>query len=165
MQLDALATLYDYHYWANERVLRAARRLSQAQLNERPVAGLASIHAILVHIVSAEWIWRRRWHGDSPSAMLDPASFPNLAAIEERWGVEQAQMRAFLGSLSAGDLQRVVEYRRTGGQPGADRLWELMVHVVNHGTQHRSEVAALLTLLGESPGDLDMTLFLRERTG
>ena len=38
-------------------------------------------------------------------------------------------------------------------------LWQTMVHVVNHGTQHRSEAAVLLTIMGRSPGDLDLIDF------
>ena len=43
-------------------------------------------------------------------------------------------------------------------------LWQPMLHVVNHGTQHRSEAAVLLTEAGASPGDLDLIDYLAERS-
>jgi uncharacterized damage-inducible protein DinB len=39
----------------------------------------------------------------------------------------------------------------------------MLVHVVNHGTQHRSEAAALLTAAGRSPGELDLINYAEER--
>ena len=42
-------------------------------------------------------------------------------------------------------------------------MWQALLHVFNHGTQHRSEAAALLTDAGRSPGDLDLIDFAEEQ--
>lgn len=71
--------------------------------------------------------------------------------------------RDFIMTLTDDDLARAVDYKTTRGQPMQEVLWRLIAHVVNHGTQHRSEAAILLTSAGCSPGDLDLVVFLRSR--
>jgi uncharacterized damage-inducible protein DinB len=72
-------------------------------------------------------------------------------------------MRTFLAELTDEDLQRAVHYRTKQGVPYENPLWQLLLHVVNHGTQHRAEAAIVLTQHGCSPGDVDLIVFLRER--
>ena len=78
-------------------------------------------------------------------------------------------MRSYLASLAEEDLMLHYGQSKWPEQVLALRgeeslLWHYLVHVVNHGTQHRSEAAALLTEYGQSPGDLDFLIFL-EATG
>ena len=66
----------------------------------------------------------------------------------------------FVSDLPEERLNSTFDYRNTAGQPFTKVLWHVMAHVVNHGTQHRAEVAALLTEFGHSPGDMDLVLFV-----
>lgn len=158
-----VAVLYDYHYWATHRLLEAAARLAPEQIDAAPLAGLPALRDILVHAMGAEWIWRQRLEGSSPAAMPEPADFATLAAIAASWAGEERALRTYIASLSADDLMAQIAYRTIGGRAWTSPVWEILVHLANHGTQHRSEVAAILTALGASPGDLDMILFFRTR--
>jgi uncharacterized damage-inducible protein DinB len=160
MTIEYFLKLYDYNYWANAQILSAAEPLSHAQLVALTQNGHGSLHGTLVHIMSAEWMWRSRWQGTSPKAALRNDDFPTLEAIRARWHTEEQQMRSFLASLNNEEIQCIVQYTNTEGQTYAVPLWQLMGHLVNHGTQHRSEVAMMLTELGHSPGALDFLVFL-----
>jgi uncharacterized damage-inducible protein DinB len=162
MNLHNIRTLYEYHYWATARLLdTVARAPEDAFLNAS--LGMANLRDTLVHTMSAEWNWRSRWQGVSPTQMLDPAGFPTLAALRERWQTEERQMRAFLSELTDERLQQRIAYNTTDGTPYSNLLWIMMLQVANHGTQHRSELALLLTELGHSPGNLDFIVYVREK--
>lgn len=161
MQIGYIKTLYDYHYWATEQILGAVAQISEAQLNAEMHNGQGSMRETLVHMLSGEWIWRTRWQGGMPTAMLRAGDFLTLEMIRGRWQEEEQRMRAFLVTLHDEDMGRMVQYisTRVPGKVFSCLLWQQMVHLVNHATQHRSEIALRLTELGHSPGDLDMIVF------
>lgn len=163
MNKQALALLIDYNDWANHKVLEAARRVPP-ELFSAP-AGLShgSLHATLVHGLAAEFVWRMRCEGVSPERLPEPSDFPTIDALAAGWQAEQAAMRQFLGSLDETRLNGAVAYRTTKGKPYENILWQLLAHMVNHGTQTRAEAALALTHYGQSPGDLDFLLFMREK--
>jgi uncharacterized damage-inducible protein DinB len=160
MNTTYIRLLYNYNAWANRRILDMASQLSPDQLLSRVGAGFDSIHDILVHTMAAQWIWLSRWQGVSPTSLFNPAEFPDLAAIRSRWETLETETQAFVAGLSEASLDETIAYRNTRGRPFAYRLWQMMAHQVNHATQHRSEVAAILTHLGHSPGDLDLLVYL-----
>lgn len=164
MEISDILMLYEYNYWANARVLAAADHVNTEQLTAPADVSHGSLHSTLVHILSAEWMWRMRCRGVFPSAMLPEDEFPTLDAVRARWQAEEEAMRSFLQGLSSDEeLGQTVEYTRTSGTPGESKLWHILTHVVNHGTQHRGEAGILLTRYGSSPGDLDFITFLREQ--
>jgi uncharacterized damage-inducible protein DinB len=158
-----IVTMYDYNYWATRRIVGAAAQLTTAQFTAPTPLSWGSVRDVLTHVLGAEWIWRLRCQeGLAPTKLLDPAEFPNLDALLARWAAEETAMRAYVAGLTDAALNSPVTYRNTAGQPFESVLWQILLHVVNHGTQHRAEVAHVLTSLAHSPGDIDFIVYLRE---
>jgi uncharacterized damage-inducible protein DinB len=74
-------------------------------------------------------------------------------------------MRAFLDSLGEAGIDRVFEYRLFNGSPGASPLWQMLQHIVNHGSYHRGQVTTMIRQLGCQPpkGGMDLIGFYRAR--
>lgn len=162
MNTQDIQLLYRYNSWANARILDAASHLTDEQFLAPASFPFGGVRGTLTHILSAERIWRMRWLGESPSAGIPPEDFPTLPALRARWTGEEKALNEFVASLTDGKLNSAFEYKNLKGEAFRAVFWHSMAHVVNHGTQHRAEVAAMLTDFGHSPGDLDLILFLRE---
>lgn len=162
MDLQTAKTLFAYNTWANRRVLDAAAELTPEQLTAPSAASHGSLMGALAHVLAAEWVWRLRCQeGLSPGNLPTAADFPSLEPLQERMEEEASLWRDYLETLSEDDLARFVHYKNTRGVEFETPLWQVIAHVVNHGTQFRSEAALLLTQLGHSPGDLDLIAYLR----
>jgi uncharacterized damage-inducible protein DinB len=164
MNTTEILMLYDYNYWAHARILQAALQVTPEQFAAPNTSSYGSLRGTLVHALFAETIWRRRLQGESmPAGLPVEADFRTPADLQKACAANEAEMRAYLQSLSDADLQAVVKYQNTKGVAFQNVTWNILLHVLNHGTQHRAEAAAMLTDLGHSPGDIDMILYLREK--
>lgn len=162
MNTHDIQLLYRYNSWANTRILDAASKVSAEQFLAPANYPHGGLRDTLTHTLFAEWLWRKRWEGESPTRFMKPEEFPTFESLHSRWLEEEKVLNDFVASLTDEKLNTIFQYKTTAGEPRENILWQVMVHVVNHGTQHRSEAAAMLTDLGHSPGDMDMILYLRE---
>lgn len=161
MNQEAIQKLYAYNRWANHRILVHAEEVTTEQLRWPQPFPSGSLFATLVHTLSAERGWLRRWQGNSPKTPLNVADFQGLADLRALWAEEEALMQAFIDDLDEAKLHTAIAYSTFKGLSGEELLWPMMLHVINHGTQHRSEAAAMLTGFGHSPGDIDLIVYLR----
>jgi uncharacterized damage-inducible protein DinB len=159
-----LTTLLEYHYWARDRVLDAVAKLTPEQYTRDLRSSFPSIRDTLVHLYSTEWNWYQRWQGTSPTAMLDPREFPDLATLRGAWQRQEQQVREFLASLDDDSIGRRFSYKSLTGQPCTSLFWEMLQHLVNHGSYHRGQVQTMLRQLGAAPAhNVDLIAFYRER--
>ncbi len=165
MFVEALRALYGYNRWATERVLEAAAGLSPEQLLMPGTAGHGSIRNTLVHLIAAQRGWLSWWNGtltaeEAIALRPDPVDFPDLAAVRAAWEGLEGETEAFVSGLNEDQAARVYSNPMPDGTTFRMPLWQMMLHVANHGTQHRSEVAAMLSGFGHSPGNLDLLAYL-----
>jgi uncharacterized damage-inducible protein DinB len=155
-----IADLYEYGAWANERLLARAALLSDAELRSKLSEGALPILESFVHMLSAERRWHARWQEMPLPAGLTPVDLPTIVAVR-RAGEELAlARRSYIAGLDDEALAARIRWQ-DGSETRALLRWQGLVQVANHGTQHRSEIAAMLTDLGHSPGDLDFGLWCR----
>ena len=164
MTFQDLRTLVEYHYWARDRMLEAVEGIDPGELTRQLGNSFSSIRDTLVHLYGAECIWCARWRGEAPQAMPDAGQFSDVASIRGAWAVQEAQLRAVLDGLGEAGVDRVVEYRTMNGQPQSQPFWQMLQHLVNHGSYHRGQVTTMLRQLKYSPPkSTDLITFYRER--
>lgn len=164
MRQAEIALIYDYNYWANRQIRNAASRVSDTQYAAPAPFPFSSLRGTLVHMLDAEWSWRKlvqyaRLEFDE----LKEVDFPSLASLDALWESEETAMREFIAGLNDETLDSLVRYTTLEGNRRERPLWHCLYHVANHATQHRSEAAAMLTDYGQSPGELDFTIFMNQR--
>jgi uncharacterized damage-inducible protein DinB len=162
MNKEDIKLLYKYNQWANTRILNAASKVSPEEFLAPAPYPHGGLRGTLVHALFGEWVWRKRWEGSPPTQRLKPEDFPTFRSMQERWAEEENLLMNFVDDLTDEQLNSVFNYTSLDGNPHQRILWQAMAHLVNHGTQHRTEAAAMLTGMGQSPGDIDLILFLIE---
>jgi uncharacterized damage-inducible protein DinB len=149
MLAEEIRFLFAYDRWATFRVLSVLDDLDPVAWARTDVVGERGLGEILVHHLGASQRWRIGFEtqgtDEGPEPELEP--LPTIDELRERWEAEWAAVDVWLPTLSDDFVAYVHE-----GVP----VWQMLVHVVNHGTQHRAEAAALLTGEGRSPGELDL---------
>jgi len=140
--------LYGYDRWATERVLDALDGMDEDVWASSSPVGERRLGAILVHQLGAAQRWREAFMQTGETSRPEREPLLSVAELRRRWQAEWAVLDAWLPTVR----QELLDHVEEEGVP----IWQMILHVTNHGTQHRSEAAAILTENGHSPGDLDM---------
>lgn len=163
MNKQDIREIFEYNYWANYRLLDMAEKVTPEQFVAPSSHSFSTLQGTLVHTLDAEWGWRVLLQSGGSTELLKDENFPTVDILRKHWQEEEKAMWDFINSLSDEDLAGVIRYPIDGGLMRERVRWHCLFHVVNHGMQHRSEAANLLTTYGQSPGEIDFTMFLNER--
>lgn len=166
MIVETIRELYAYNAWANQKILTQAALVAPTDfLVDVPGVSFGSLRSTLAHTMIVQQNWLLRWQGQSIVTWPELTSYPDFASIQSYWAEVEAYTQAFVAAVNETQLDRMVSYISRAGAHYSYKLRHLMLHQVNHATQHRSEAAVILTALSHSPGNWDFSIFLDEQLG
>ena len=144
MDADTLLAFVRFHAWANDRVLTTAAGLSDDEFRRAANLDHGSALETLRHVVDVDWSWREFCAGNDvgDTYVWDQGfALDDLPAIHAFCLEEDARLRSYVESRDEAALTESLAISADFAAP----RWLVVANVVNHGTQHRSELARYLT--------------------
>ncbi|MCY4062291.1 MAG: DinB family protein [Chloroflexi bacterium] len=160
MNPQQVSTLFDYHYASFDRIRLCAAALSQDQFVAGSSYSVGSVRNQLAHCLMVDNRWLARLNGQRPPEM-EYADFPDQATLWREWDKVRQQVMAYVNRLNAEQLDEVVDLQFPDrGGLRRSRRWQILFHMVNHGTDHRAQILALLGGFGAATFEQDLILHL-----
>jgi uncharacterized damage-inducible protein DinB len=153
-----LISLLNYNYEANEQVLRQVEALTGDALNADANISYGSVFELVRHMADTEWSWRRIARGEPAQQLLwEVEDLSDVPALRRFLAEEQTRAVAYVEGLSEDELDRSVSLgSNQDDEPSAARVWQILVHLLNHSTHHRAELSRQLAEVGHPVGENDI---------
>lgn len=159
MNANSFRQFYDYHFAENRKLWdRYIAQLSEEQFTQHRTYSHGSVRDQIIHLMSVDEAWFSDLRGVEISEAMNPAALHDRDDIRTYWDKVEQNMRSYLAELQDDMLF---------DQPleGEDKdliLWQVLLHVVNHGTDHRAQILRLLNDLGVETNYQDYIFYVYE---
>ena len=137
----------DFMQWADERLMNAVAEHAPERI------------AALQHIYLAELVWFRRVCGDGACQIADLEAPGDAASLREAWEAHHREWKNWSNRVA--DWSVPTPNTTAKGVEYHTPLWQLIFHLVNHGSYHRGQVAAMLRASGIAPPPTDLVAYYR----
>jgi uncharacterized damage-inducible protein DinB len=158
MNANAFRHFYNYHFTENRKIWdTCVTSLTHEQFIQNVGYSAGSVRNQIVHLMSVDDTWFIGLRGVEIPESLDPASFDDRKIIRAHWDTVEQNMREYLAKLRDDML---LEKPFADGEDKDLILWQVLLHVVNHGTDHRAQLLRLLSDLGVKTAPQDYIFYV-----
>ena len=156
MELELVKTLVHYHVDMSRRVWDSIEQLTEEQFLADDIYSRGSIRNLMVHIISTDRRWLAGLKNLPDIGHLNFEDYQTKAAARHIFESVLNDLAAYVNTLSAEELSQ-----NANGIPNP--RWAILMHLTNHGTDHRSTVLQRLHEFGAPTFDQDLIFWLWSR--
>ena len=155
--VDFANKLMEFNFWESRRVWDVViTPLTDEQFTQDTGYSWGSIQRECIHIMNGEWGWLQRARGIAQSDRLAFEDFVERQAVRQKWDDIQQAWESFMAELTTETFFQPCRFDFRG-QQAVIPTWNIIFHVVNHGTIHRAEILRMVADVNE-PADIDLSL-------
>jgi len=153
-----------YNVWATQQLLTAIEPVSEFDYRRDLRLFFKSIHGTLNHLLVGEhMLWQRRFaRGESPKLALDMEIEPDRDRLGQALKGGAKTWEPLIEGWPAERFDGPLAYTNMRGEAMSLPFTTTLAHVFNHGTHHRGQISAALTMLGQPAPELDLVYFLQQ---
>ena len=157
MNADAFRHFYGYHFTENRKIWDSyVSQLSREQFTQAVDYSHGSVRDQIIHLISVDDTWFSGLRGVVIPEPLNPVDLHDRASIRAHWDNVEQNMRDYLAELR----DDMLVDKPLDGEDKDLILWQVLLHVVNHGTDHRAQVLRLLADLGVKTESQDYIFYV-----
>lgn len=161
MDANAFRHFYNYHFTENRKIWDSyVTQLSPEQFTQSMGYSHGSVREQIIHLMSVDEIWFSELRGVDPAEPLPPPRGDDRHILRNHWDNIEQMMRAYLA-----ELQDAMLFTKPIKDPEEDQnliVWQVLLHVVNHGTDHRAQLLRTLNDLGVKTVSQDYIFYVYE---
>ncbi len=159
--------LYDYTFWADYKLLECVMALTEEQYRQPIDFSIGPVFAHTVHIMAVEHWWLHFLKTGEIHFYDDDVFMLPREAVREKWQQEvEPEVFAYLDSLTPAELRRTVKPPFWSEDEPPVTVWQALIQVANHSTDHRAQAMAMMhTRYGAPTFGQDFLTYLEENKG
>ncbi|MCI0549656.1 MAG: DinB family protein [Anaerolineae bacterium] len=153
LSVDLIKKFIEYHIDMTRRVWDLIDQITEEQFLADDAYSRGSIRNLMVHLASTDRRWLAGLKNLEDVGHLEFEDYPTRRASREAIENVAKDLTEYVNSLSEDELAH-------NANDIPNLRWTVLLHLVNHGTDHRSTILQKLTELGAPTFDQDFIMWL-----
>lgn len=143
--------LYKYNLWANQTLVNEIKPYYNSN---------NYISETFSHVINAQYIWWGRINHDQPTP-YKVREIQDYEVIQKNISIIGEKWQNYVTNINQAEKERVISYTNSFGESFTSFIQDVIIHLVNHSSYHRAQVARALRLENVSPPNTDYITYCR----
>jgi uncharacterized damage-inducible protein DinB len=146
---EILTQLSAYHVWANRLLFDAINQLPEEKQKQEMPSSFKTLYTTLLHMYDAESIWWQRMKLQERISIPSENFNGDLKELGNSLLHQNRQWNEWIANANTHQLEHVFHYQNSKKEQFKQPIYQMLIHVFNHGTYHRGQLVNILRQLGE----------------